>query len=440
MSDVRKRGPIMFEREAIGRGRRTARRARPLVVAAVAVASSMCLTSSPARAENAVMEWNRIALAATVTAGEGPVPQTRSMAIVHVSVHDAVNAISGDYQTYLGIGPRPRIGSPEAAVIGSAHYVLTHLFPAQTVALDGARTASLAARSLSDADPGIALGEAVAAAVLERRSEDGAAQAQFPYTAPGAGTPGVWVGAASPILPGWGRVSPWVLSSGSQFRPGAPLPLRSGRYARDYNEVREIGSLTSLTRTPEQTQIAGFWRASPSVIWNTVARQVIDARALDVSAAARVLALMYLASSDAGIACWDAKYAFNFWRPETAIHNGDDDGNDHTLGDPAWQPLFATPQHPDYVSGHATNSSAMATVLELLFDDDPGVLIVATSPANAGFERHWTTFSEGVRDVIDARVYSGMHFRRSDEVGARLGRQVARFVVNHALRARKGRK
>ena len=122
---------------------------------------------------------------------------------------------------------------------------------------------------------------------------------------------------------------------------------------------------------------------------------------------------------------------------QTAIRNGDDDRNDDTLGDPAWQPLFPTPQHPDYVSGHATNSSAMATVLRLLFGDDPGVSIVATSPTNAGFERRWTTLSEGVEEVIDARVYSGIHYRTSDVVGARLGRQVARFVVNHALRPQK---
>jgi hypothetical protein len=250
----------------------------------------------------------------------------------------------------------------------------------------------------------------------------------------------VWVavGAAAPILPGWGRVTPWVLRSGSQFRPDGPPALDSGPYARDYNEVQKVGSLTSLTRTAEQTNIASFWRASPSVIWNTVARQVIGAQGgLDLSAKARVFALMYLATSDAGIACWDAKYVFNFWRPITAIQNGDADGNEDTLGDPGWRPLFPTPQHPDYVSGHATNSSAMATALSLLLGAEPGVLIVATSPTNAGFERRWMAFSEGIDEVIDARVYSGIHYRTSDTVGAQLGRQVATFVVNHALRPQK---
>ena len=409
------------------------------LVATAALASSMCMASIPARTNDVVTEWNQIALAATITADEGPNPQTRSMAIVHVSMHDAVNAITRKYNTYLPIEPRPRVGSPEAAAIASAHFVLTYLFPAQATTLNRARTASLAARQLSEADPGIALGEAAAAAVLSRRSNDGAAQAQFPYIAQGWAKPGVWVavGDEAPILPGWGKVTPWVLRSGSQFRPDGPPPLDSGRYARDYNEVREVGSLTSRTRTPEQTNIASFWRASPSVIWNTVARQVSDAQGLDLSARARVFALMYLATSDAGIACWDAKYTFNSWRPITAIRKGDADGNDDTPGDPGWQPLFPTPQHPEYVSGHATNSSAMATALGRLFGDHPGVIIVATSPTNAGFERRWMAFSEGIDEVIDARVYSGIHYRTSDAVGARLGGQVASFVVDNALRPQK---
>jgi hypothetical protein len=147
---------------------------------------------------------------------------------------------------------------------------------------------------------------------------------------------------------------------------------------------------------------------------------------------------MYLASADASIACWDAKYSYNFWRPITAIRNADLDGNDETVADPVWEPLFPTPQHPEYISGHATNSSAMATILGLLFGDNPGVPLVAISPTNAGFPRHWTTFGEGVDEVIEARIYSGIHYRTSDEVGARVGRQAGRFVFNHALRRAEG--
>ena len=409
------------------------------LVATAAWLSSLLIASIPADASDAVMEWNAIALKATVTAGQGPVPQMRTMAIVHVSVHDSVNAITREYRTYLSIRSAPWGASPDAAAIAAAHYALARLFPAQAPALNAARAASLATRGLTEGDPGIGLGESVAAAIVSLRSNDGSAQAQFPYTAPGAGNPGVWVavGTAPPVTPGWGNVTPWVLQRGSQFRPDGPPPLRSRRYARDYTEVQELGSLTSLTRTAEQTEIARFWLASPPAIWNGVARQVIQARNLDLSATARTFALLYLATGDASIACWDAKYTFNFWRPITAIRNGDVDDNDDTVADPNWTPLFTTPQHPEYLSGHSTNSSAMATILMRLFGDDPGAPIIAVSPTNPGFERRWATFSEGVEDVIDARIYSGIHYRTSDEEGARLGRRVARFIMKHALRARK---
>ena len=382
-----------------------------------------------------VMEWNQFALEATVTAGQGALPQVRSMAIVHASMHDAVNRITGAYRTYLPASPAPAGASPEAAAIGAAYYSLTALFAAQATVLAGKLGPSLAACGLSAADPGLAVGQAAAAAIVALRSTDGAVRAPYLYTAPGAGSPGVWVpvGPALAAAPWWGQVTPWVLTSGSQFRPDAPPALDSGRYTRDYNEVKALGALTNHARTWEQTQIAIFWDGSPSAIWNSVARGVIEARGLNLSSTARTLGLMYIAAADAGIACWDAKYTYNFWRPITAIQRGDEDGNDLTVPDAAWAPLLTTHQHPEYPSGHSTNSSAMATVLTLLFGNDPGVPIVATSPRNPTFPRLWTTFSEGVTEVVDARVYVGFHFRTSDQAGARLGRRVARFVVNHAL-------
>jgi hypothetical protein len=228
-----------------------------------------------------------------------------------------------------------------------------------------------------------------------------------------------------------------VIEKARRFRPEGPPSLRSRRYARDYNEIREVGALNSLTRTAEQTDIARFWLASPSIIWNGVARELVEARGADLSSTARVFALMYLAAADASIVCWDAKYTFNFWRPITAIQNGDTDGNDRTDADPSWAPLFPTPQHPEYISGHSTNSAAMATALGFVFGDDPGVPIVATSTTNPGFEREWTLLSDGVEEVIDARIYSGIHYRTSDEVGAGVGQAVARSVVKHVLRPRR---
>jgi membrane-associated phospholipid phosphatase len=382
-----------------------------------------------------VMEWNQIALESTTVAGQGALPQIRSLAIVHASMHDAVNGITKEYRTYRPTGDAPPEASPDAAAIGAAHYALTQLFAAQASSLDGKRTASLAGCGLTTSDAGVATGRSAAMAILALRATDGAAQANFPYTAP-PGSPGVFVaeGPAPVVAPGWARVTPWVMNSGSQFRPDAPPALDSGRYARDLNEVQALGALTGSSRTWEQTQIATFWDGSPSAIWNSAARGVIAARGLNLSSTARALALMYIAGADASIACWDAKYTYNFWRPITAIHRADEDGNDATSADPAWQSLVTTHQHPEYPSGHSTNSSAMATVLQLLFGDDPGTVIIATSPKNPTFPREWTTFSQGVDEVIDARVYIGFHFRTSDETGARLGRQVAHFVVNHTLR------
>lgn len=384
----------------------------------------------------AVSEWNQIALAATIADEQEPAPQLRSMAIVQVAMHDAVNVVTRKHKTYLSHAAAPAGASGEAAAIAAAHTALASLFANQIDAFDRARAASLSARRLTEADPGVQLGERVATAILSARADDGASRARFAFTAPGSGTPGVWVAIDNTpaLLPGWGNVTPWVLRSSSEFRPPGPPALGSAIWARDYNEVKQFGSQTGSWRTAEQTEIARFWMSSPSVIWNGVARTIVDARGLDASDTAHVLAMIYLAASDAAVTCWDAKYTFSFWRPQHAIRSGDLDGNAETVGDPDWTPLFPTPPHPDYLSGHTTNSSAMATMLGLFFGDDPGQPIVATSPTNPGFRRQWRTFSEGVQEVVDARIYSGLHYRTSDEVGAQVGRRVARFVFDHALR------
>lgn len=387
----------------------------------------------------AVMEWNQQAAARTLSASPAlaPVQQTRVMAIVQAAVHDAVNGITRRYATYLTPGPAPAGASPEAAAIAAAHHALKNLPVNQSPSLDAALAASLGAHGLSEFDPGVAYGQSAAAAVLAARAGDGSAAAQYPYSAPGEGEPGVWkpisnAPGAQALLPGWGNVTPFVLRSGSQFRPEAPPALDSERYAADYNEIKVIGAFSSPTRTTLQTQIATFWLASPTAIWNPVLRQAVEARGLDLSEAARAAALFYLAAADAGIACWDAKYAYNFWRPQPAIQGGGStDGNDATAGDAAWQPLHATPRHPEYPSGHSANSSAMAAILGELFGEGTGAPISVTL---SGITRTWGTFDEAVEEVVEARVYSGIHFRTADEVGARQGRQVARFVSTHALR------
>jgi hypothetical protein len=380
-----------------------------------------------------VTEWNQhaVGLALLPASSLAPVQQTRAMAIVQVAVHDAVNGITGKYATYLPAAPAPANASAEAAAIAAAHHALRNLFGPGN--LDTLYLASLAAHGLSAADPGVEYGRNAAAAILALRANDHSAQAQFNYTAPGAGLPGVWVPltSAPALLPGWGDVTPFVLHNVSQFGVPPPPALDSELYARDYNEIKEIGKLNSLTRTATQTQIATFWLGSPVAIWNQPLTQVVAARDLDLSSTARAFALAYLAAADSSIVCWAAKYQNNFWRPEPAIRRGNEDGNALTEPDPTWSPLFATPRHPEYTSGHSTVSSGIATILQLVFGDDPGAPFTSTI---TGITRQWDTFSEGIEEVIDARVYSGIHFRNSDEVGARQGGQVGHFVFTHALR------
>lgn len=408
------------------------------LAAVPAVGSGMHLAPS-VLTNNAVTEWNQHAAMLTILPASAlaPVQQTRVMAIVQVAVHDAVNGITGEYETYLSPGTAPANASADAAAISASYRALRILFNTQTALLDTLYEASLLSHGLSSFDPGIDYGRAAADAILALRAHDNAAQAQFDYIVPGVGTPGVWerLNNAPALLPGWGNVTPFVLQSGSQFRPDAPPALDSERYTRDYNEIKEIGVLNGSTRTTEQSQIALFWRASPTAIWNPVLNQVIATRDLDLSETARVFALFYLAAADASIACWEAKYTYNFWRPQPAIRKGDLDGNGATDVDQTWTPFIPTPPHPEYPSGHTTNSNAMAAILTQFFDDNPGVPIAVTI---ASITRRWTTFSEAVDEVIDARVYSGIHFRTSDEVGAKLGRQVAQFVSTHALRPCRG--
>jgi hypothetical protein len=389
---------------------------------------------------NAVSEWNQIAvtLSLSASAALSPVQQTRVMAIVQVAMHDGVSGISRKYATYLPRSIAPNNASEEAAAIAAAHRSLVSLFPSQTATLDTLYVSSLNARNISPADPGIGYGEAAAQALLLARANDGAAQAQFDYTPPGAGNPGVWtrINNAPALLPGWGEVTPFVIRSSTQFQPDAPPSLDSDTYTRDYNEIKEIGSANSATRTAEQSQIALFWRASPTAIWNPVMQQALASRSFDLSDTARAFALFYVAASDASVSCWKAKYIYSFWRPQLAIRGGDTDGNDATAADPTWVPFITTPPHPDYISGHADNSSAMAHVLESLFGQKLDAPISVTV---GGLSRQWNSFDEAVDEVIDARVYSGIHFRNSDIVGARQGRQVAQFVLTHALRPCKGK-
>ncbi|MBA3886961.1 MAG: vanadium-dependent haloperoxidase [Acidobacteria bacterium] len=424
-----------------GRGERPA-----FVRLLLCVAGAVLATAAPATAGNPVTDWNVIAARKTIAFTTVPVEQTRLMAIVQISVHDAVNGITKAFEPYGRHGSPPAGASPEAAAIAAAYYALGLIVTGPPAAdLDDLYAQSLATHGVAAFDPGLDYGRAVAAVVFALRTGDGSSlqMSQFPFTAPNAGTPGVWelLAGQTALRPGWGNVRPFVLKRGWQFRPDPPPALNSEQYAKDLTEVLDIGRNVSPSRVLEQEHIARFWRASPTAIWNVVLETILKARNPDLSTTARSCALVYLAAADASVAVWEAKYFYNFWRPEPAIVRAYEDGNPSTHPDATWKPLLPTPPHPEYPSAHTANSGAMAFVLSQLFGDAPGVLLEVTQPSGIAeppmITRQWGTLDEALDEVIEARIYSGIHFRTADVVGARLGRQVGQFVLTHALRPKR---
>jgi hypothetical protein len=392
--------------------------------------------ASSSRAD-AVTDWNAIMQATVSTPPSNAVFQTRWGAITQLAVFEAVNAIVGDYEPYLGVIVAPVGASPDAAAIAAAHRTLVTLRPGSAAALDAARATSLAAIPDGPAkEDGITVGEAAAAAMLLLRADDGW-DAVVPYE-PGT-APGDWrktpPGFAAAFLPHWGQVTPFGLEAGSQFRLPPPPALHTGLYANDYNEVKLLGRFDSLVRPPDRTDVALFYAAaSPVQVFNSAARQVSSVQGQTLSENARIFALLAMAMGDAAIAGWDTKYHYNFWRPVTAIQDGDLDGNAKTDRDPDWLPLIVTPPFPGYASGHATVSGAAVAVLGRAFGKD-GHAITLTHPAVPLIVLNYTAWDEITDDVDDARVYGGIHFRFDQEAGAHQGRQVGSYVLRNYLRS-----
>jgi hypothetical protein len=351
----------------------------------------------------------------------------RTMAIVQVSVFEAVNAITGRYPPYpVRIDAAPG-ASVEAAVAAATHEVLLKLVPAQEAAIEADYQSAIAKLPTGPATTaGIADGIRAAAAVVALRTDDGmvAPDDYRPHT-----SAGVYVPTTLPAVPHWGKRKPWVMTGADQFRPGPPPDLTSETWARDYNEIKAIGAKTSARRTSEQTAIARFWEAtSPSVYWPIV-RCVATAPGREVTENARLLAVCGMAMDDALIAVFDAKYAYGFWRPITAIRNGDLDGNEATERDPGWTPFIDTPMHPEYPCAHCIVSAAIGAVLEAEIGENPAPMLSTTSPTAAGAARTWTSVDDFVREVAEGRIYDGVHFRNSTEIGAAMGEKIGTLAV-----------
>jgi hypothetical protein len=402
---------------------------------ACVLAAGLLLAPAAARAD-VVQDWNTIML--NTIAAQNPFAQARFGAIAQLAVFEAINACTGIYEPYLGSIVASAGASPEAAAVAAAHRILTNYFqsPPVTMTLNAARDASLLSipDGPSKAD-GIAVGIAVANAMIALRANDGSAPLQT--FLPSSTDPGVWQPTPPANGPGlflnWRNVTPFGIESSDQFRLGPPPALTSERYTKDYDEVKRVGEQNSAARPQDRADVAIFYAAAaPTQVWNAAAQQVSIERPLSLSAKARAFALLNMAISDALVSIFDTKYFYVFWRPVTAIRAGDSDGNPKTEGDTGWTPFITTPSFPSYASAHASGSGAAAKVLELLFGEG-GHAITLSYPTVPGVILRYTTFRQITGDIDDARVYGGIHFRFDQEEGGKLGRRVGRYVVKHYL-------
>jgi hypothetical protein len=413
-----------------------------LVLAVAPLGSAPAALPSPV--SDTVRAWNAYAVAAIFNAPNAPVPgagQTppvgsEHMAMAQIAVYDAVNSIQGGRDPYLdGLPPAAPGSSMDAAVATAAHHVLVGLGIApvpplpQVVRdrLDSLYADSLAAIPNGAAkDGGIAAGAAAAAAMLAERTGDGR---YVPFSFTQGTKAGEWRPAPPAFVSdpfAWvAKVRPFTLESNSQFRTKGPLDLASKAYAQEYNEVKELGSATSTTRTPDQLAVAQFYTANPVEMFNRAFRDVTKAQGIGIVDEVRFYAQVNVAGADALINCWDDKEHWHFWRPITAIQNGDDDGNSRTSGDAAWTPLFATPPYPDHSSGYNCFTGASMYTAALLLGDSVDLRITNLA---LGVTREYTHYTDVPKDTIDARIYLGIHFRTPDVQGAALGKRVALWV------------
>ncbi|MDQ4134245.1 MAG: vanadium-dependent haloperoxidase [Actinomycetota bacterium] len=411
-------------------------------LAVILVASALATLGAP-RAQagppsgDVVVDWNRTALNAIVSAGHpGPV-QILDLAIVHAAIYDAVNSVDGRHSPYaIKVVPAPPSASQQAAAATAAHRVLLNLFPAQQGSLDAAYQQSMGEVPDGQAeDDGVSVGEQAAAGILALRSNDGRF-ANVPYQ-PGSG-PGAWV-PTPPFPPNFPALVPWVAKvtpftarSSNQFRVDPPPALTSDLYTEDYEEVKTMGSRTGSGRTAEQTAIAEFFGEPPATAWSRAVQDIALARNHSVADSARLFALVNLAAADAQISCWENKYAYGFWRPITAIRAGGTDTNPLTAGDPSWEPLLVTPPFPEYSSGHATFTGAVTQVLADFYGTDH--FSFTMSSTFSGTRRSYSRFSDVNKEVIDGRVWAGSHFRTADTVGAAAGNRIGHWVSKNVAR------
>jgi hypothetical protein len=396
----------------------------------LAGAFTVALLTPPARGD-VIMDWNAKADAIAIEKQLANAPNARGQAMLHVAMFEAVNAIDKRYAPYKLALMADRTASKEAAAAAAAHGVLVALYPDEKSNLDASLSASLAELAETEAkSKGVEVGKKAAAEIIALRADDGS---KMPESYRPSTAPGIYVPTTTPIESTSSKITPWAMSTGSQFRPGPPPALTSETWTRDLNEIREIGSSTSTKRTAEQTATARFWFFTGPRTYNPIVRQIALAKKLEIVDCARLYALTSIAGSDAFIAVFDAKYAHNFWRPVTAIRNADLTSNPATPRDATWLPLGTTPMHPEYPCAHCIVASAVSTVLENVAGNEIGEITLA-SPTAPGVTRKWTRLQDYSDEVSNARVYAGFHYRFSTEVAKDMGKKIGELTVATQLR------
>jgi hypothetical protein len=378
-----------------------------------------------------ITDWNEKTVAIVTTRAMLPPQAERVMAAVHVAMFDAVNSIEPRYRPYRLQFPAAKGTSKEAAAAAAAATVLAGLLPNAADEMKATLAAYLATMPPGIAkDDGMKLGEAIAAKIVAERSNDGsnAPDSYRPRT-----TPGVYIPTPITASSMWPNVTPFVMTSPTQFRPGAPIPINGAQWAADYNEIKMLGGKTSTARSAQQSEDGRFWLITGPQSYYPIVRQLVAAKKMSLIDSARFMALVSVATADSFIAVFDAKYHYEFWRPITAIRNGDTDDNPATERDAAWQPIDNTPMHPEYPCAHCITSAAVATVAETLLGSADVPELVMTSSTAPGVTHRWTNLWAYADEVSLARIWAGFHYRFSTRVGQDMGRKVGQFVVQSVM-------
>ena len=396
-----------------------------------ALAAIALLGMARSASADVIVDWNTKAVDFIVSHKMPPPPAERLLAMTHAAMFDAVNSIEHKYRPYLVELPASATASQEAAAATAAGTVLAGANPASQPELNAALTAYLAAIPDSAAKAeGVKLGEAVAVKMLAARVNDGANAPDIyrPRT-----TAGVYVPTVTPLAAHWPGVKPFALASASQFRPPAPISLASAEWAANYNEIKQLGGSASTKRSAQQSEDARFWLAADGRVYYPLIRTLAIEKKLNLIDCARLFALTAVARADGLIAVFDAKYHYEFWRPVTAIRNGDIDGNPATERDAAWQPFDATPMHPEYPCAHCIESAAVAGVVQTVFGTANIPEVSITSPTAPGVIHYWTNVRAFADEVAQARIWAGFHYRFSTKVGQDMGYKIGEYVVKNFM-------